>query len=112
WTRHVPLNAIIQPEQFVEIGEALAEEKGIARGDRVRLTSKRGFIEAVAVVTKRIRPLQVDGRTVHQIGVPLHWGMTGIAKPGFLTNTLTVSVGDGNSQTPEFKAFLVNLEKV
>ncbi len=111
WTKHVRLNAILQPEQFVEIGEALAREIGIVHGDRVRVSSKRGHIVAVAVVTKRIRALQVDGRTVHHVGIPLHWGLTGITKPGYLTNTLTPSVGDGNSQTPEFKSFLVNVEK-
>ena len=58
WTKHVRLNAITQPEQFVEIGEALAKEMGIAAGDRVRVTSNRGHIEAVAVVTKRIRAAQ------------------------------------------------------
>ena len=111
WTKHVRLNAILQPEQFVEIGEALAGEIGIVHGDRVRVSSKRGHIVAVAVVTKRIRALKVDGRTVHQVGIPIHWGLTGIAKPGYLANTLTPSVGDGNSQTPEFKSFLVNVEK-
>ena len=112
WTKHVRLNAILQPEQFVEIGEGLAHEIGVANGDRVKVSSKRGFIEAVAVVTKRIRALKVDGRTVHQVGIPIHWGFVGLAKPGFLANTLTPSVGDGNSNTPEFKSFLVNVEKV
>ncbi len=111
WTKHVRLNAILQPEQFVEIGEGLAHEIGVANGDRVRVSSKRGFIEAKAVVTKRIRALKVDGRTVHQVGIPIHWGFVGLAKPGFLANTLTPSVGDGNSNTPEFKSFLVNVEK-
>jgi formate dehydrogenase major subunit len=111
WTKHVRLNAITQPEQFVEIGEALAKELGVAAGDRVRVTSNRGFIRAVAVITKRIRALNVDGKTVHTVGIPIHWGFTGLAKPGFLANTLTPFVGDGNSQTPEFKAFLVKVEK-
>jgi formate dehydrogenase major subunit len=111
WTKHVRLNAITQPEQFVEIGEALAQELGVAAGDRVRVTSNRGFIRAVAVVTKRIKALNVDGKTVHTVGIPIHWGFTGLAKPGFLANTLTPFVGDGNSQTPEFKAFLVKVEK-
>ena len=111
WTKHVRLNAILQPEQFVEIGEGLAKEIGVSHGDRVRVTSKRGHIVAVAVVTKRIRALQVDGKTLHHVGIPLHWGLTGLTKPGYLTNTLTPSVGDGNSQTPEFKSFLVNVEK-
>ena len=111
WTKHSRLNAILQPEQFVEIGEGLAHEIGVANGERVRVSSKRGHIEAVAVVTKRIRALKVDGRTVHQVGIPIHWGFVGLAKPGYLANTLTPSVGDGNSNTPEFKSFLVNVEK-
>ncbi len=111
WTKNVRLNAIVQPEQFVEIGEALAKELGIANGERVKVSSKRGYIKAVALVTKRIRPLTIEGRTVHHVGIPIHWGFVGIAKPGFLANTLTPSVGDGNIQTPEFKSFLVKVEK-
>ncbi|HBB79164.1 MAG TPA: formate dehydrogenase, partial [Pseudomonas sp.] len=112
WTKHCRLNAIAQPEQFVEIGEVLAQEKGIVAGDRVRVGSKRGYLVAVAVVTKRIRPLQVNGQVVHQIGIPLHWGFTGVAKPGYIANTMVPYIGDGNSQTPESKSFLVNVEKV
>jgi len=111
WTKHVRLNSILQPEQFVEIGEALAKEIGIVTGERVKVSSNRGYIKAVAMVTKRIRPLTVDGKVLHTVGVPIHWGFMGIAKPGFLANTLTPSVGDANSQTPEFKAFLVKVEK-
>ena len=112
WTTHARLNAIAQPEKFVEIGEDLANELGIKAGDTVKVTSKRGFIRAIAVVTKRIHKLQVEGRTVHQIGIPIHWGFKGVARKGFLTNTLTPVVGDANTQTPEFKSFLVNVEKV
>ncbi len=112
WTKHCRLNSIAQPEQFVEIGEVLAQEKGIVAGDRVRVSSKRGYLVAVAVVTKRIRPLQVNGQVVHQIGIPLHWGFTGVAKPGYIANTMVPYIGDGNSQTPESKSFLVNVEKV
>ena len=111
WTKHSKLNAITQPEQFVEIGEDLAKEKGIANGSKVKVRSNRGFIKAVAVVTKRIKALDVDGKKVHTVGIPIHWGFKGVTKPGFITNTLTPFVGDANSQTPEFKAFLVNIEK-
>ncbi len=111
WTKHVRLNAVTQPEQFVEIGEELAREKGIKAGDSVRVTSKRGFIVAVAVVTKRIRTLAVGGKKVHTVGIPLHWGFMGVAKNGYLANTLTPFVGDANTYTPEFKAFLVKIEK-
>jgi formate dehydrogenase major subunit len=112
WTKHVRLNAIIQPEQFVEIGAALGQELGIASGDRVKVSSKRGYIEAVAVVTKRLRLLMIDGKKLHHVGIPIHWGFMGLAKPGFLANTLTPVVGDANSQTPEFKSFLVHVEKL
>jgi formate dehydrogenase major subunit len=111
WTKHARLNAIVQPEQFVEIGEALAQSIGVAAGDRVKVSSKRGYIKAVAVVTKRIKPMTIEGRTVHHVGIPIHWGFKGLAKPGFLANTLTPFVGDGNSNTPEFKTFLVQVEK-
>jgi len=111
WTKHARMNAILQPEQFVEIGEALGKQLGIASGDRVKVSSNRGFIKAVAVVTKRLKELTVDGKQVHTVGIPIHWGFTGLAKPGFLANTLTPAVGDGNAQTPEFKSFLVKVEK-
>jgi len=112
WTKQSQINAIMQPEQFVEIGEELAKEKGIVAGDRVKVRSNRGFIKAVAVVTKRIKALDVDGRKVHTVGIPIHYGFKGATKPGFITNTLTPFVGDANTQTPEYKAFLVNVEKI
>lgn len=112
WTKHSRLNAIIQPEQFVEIGEKLAGKLNIAAGDRVKVSSARGYIEAKAVVTKRIKTLNVMGHDLDQIGIPCHWGFRGATKKGFLANTLSPAVGDANSQTPEFKAFLVNVEKV
>jgi formate dehydrogenase major subunit len=111
WTKHVRLNSILQPEQFVEIGEDLAHELGIANGERVKVSSNRGYVVAVAVVTKRIKPLMIEGKKVQTVGVPLHWGFMGLAKPGYLANTLTPSVADANSQTPEFKSFLVKVEK-
>ncbi len=111
WTKHTLLSSILQPEQFVEIGEELAKEKGIRAGDLVKVWSKRGFIKAKAVVTKRIKPLKVNGTTVYHVGIPIHWGFKGIARDGYLANTLTPFVGDANTQTPEFKSFLVNIEK-
>lgn len=111
WTKQSKINAIVQPEHFVEIGEELAKEKGIKAGDRVKVRSNRGFIKAVAVVTKRIKPFNVGGKVVHTVGIPIHYGFKGATKPGYLTNTLTPVVGDANVQTPEYKAFLVNIEK-
>ena len=110
WTKHALINAILQPEEFVEIGEVLAREKGIAQGGWVHVSSKRGVVVCKAYVTKRIRPMMVDGKPTHVIGVPIHWGFTGLTLKGYGANTLTPSVGDANVQTPEFKAFLVNIE--
>lgn len=110
WTKHVIVNAVMQPEFFVEISEQLAAEKGITKGGWVRVWSKRGSVVAKAMVTKRIKPLICDGKTVHIVGIPLHWGFTGAAKKGFGPNMLTPFVGDANIETPEYKAFLVNIE--
>jgi formate dehydrogenase major subunit len=111
WTKHCLINAVLQPEQFVEIGEELAAEKGIKAGDRIKVRSNRGQIIAVAVVTKRLRAMMADGKKIHHVGIPIHWGFKGMTKPGYIANTLTPFVGDANTQTPEFKSFLVNIEK-
>jgi formate dehydrogenase major subunit len=110
WTKHNPVNAVLQPEFFVEISEDLAREKGIEKGGWVRVWSKRGSVVAKALVTRRIRPLQCDGKTVHVVGIPLHWGFMGAARKGFGPNSLSPFVGDANIETPEYKAFLVNIE--
>lgn len=110
WTKHVWVNAVLQPEFFVEISEQLAAEKNIQPGGWVKVSSNRGQVHAKAVVTKRIKPLICDGKTVHIVGIPLHWGFTGAARKGFGPNSLTPFVGDANIETPEFKAFLVNVE--
>ena len=111
WSKHARINAILQPEFFVEISEQLAAERGITKGDWVRVWSARGSIKAKAVVTKRIKPLICDGKAVHVVGIPHHFGFTGSTKPGFGPNSLTPVVGDANIETPEFKAWLVNIER-
>ncbi len=111
WTKHTEIESVLQPEAFVEISESLASKKGIRNGDRVAVSSKRGRIVAKALVTRRIATLKVAGKEIETVGIPLHWGFEGMSKPSYLVNTLTPFVGDANIQTPEFKAFLVNIEK-
>ena len=111
WTKHIKTNSMLQSSFFVELPEALAAEKGIKNGDLVRVSSARGMAEGPAMVTKRIRPLQVAGATIYQVGLPIHWGFLGRTK-GPLVNNLTPSVLDPNSGTPEYKGFLVNMEKI
>lgn len=110
WTKHVASGSELQSNFFVEVPEELAREKNIRGGDLIRVRSARGHVEGPALVTKRIRPLKVDGKTVYQIGIPIHWGFVGRVR-GPLVNNLTPSVYDPNSGTPEYKGFLVNLEK-
>jgi formate dehydrogenase major subunit len=112
-TQHVERLVQLQPEAFVELPAELAGEKGIETGDMVRVWSKRGKIEVRALVTRRLGALTIDGKQVFQIGIPIHWGYVGI-KTGdhWLANALTPFVGDATVRTPEFKAFLVNVEKL
>jgi formate dehydrogenase major subunit len=112
-TQHIEQLVQLQPEAFVEVPAELAREKRITNGDMVRVSSKRGKLEVRAVVTGRLGPLQVDGKKVYQIGIPIHWGFVGInTGQHWLANALTPFVGDASSRTPEFKAFLVNIERI
>jgi anaerobic selenocysteine-containing dehydrogenase len=112
WTKNVHIDAVLQPEAFIEISEQLAQEKGIAPAQMVRIWSHRGEVKAKAVITKRLKPLQIDGRTVHTIGMPLHFGFIGLTKPASPINSLTAPVADANAVTPEYKAFLVDIEPI
>jgi len=109
-TRNMPWVVEAQPEPFCEMSEELAAERGIANGDRVIVESARGKVEVVAVVTKRFKPFQMNGRKVHQVGIPWHWGYIGLST-GASANELTPHVGDANTMIPEFKAFLVDVKK-
>ena len=112
WTKNNPYTVQLQPEFFIEMPLELAREKGVANGDRVRVTSARGSVEGKAMVTRRIKPMQVGGRTVYQIGFPIHWGFLGRGEQhGSLANLVTPTIVDPNSHAPEYKGFLVKLER-
>jgi formate dehydrogenase major subunit len=114
WTQHQAGGRLneLQPGFFVEIPEELAQQKGISNGSQVKVVSARGEIQGVAMVTKRLPTLKVDGKVVWQIGFPIHWGFAGAKNhAGPLANMLTPTAMDPNTWTPEYKAFLVRLEK-
>jgi formate dehydrogenase major subunit len=112
WTEHTSILNQLQPGFFIEIPEALAAEKGIVNGSRAKVTSARGSIEGVAMVTKRLRPLNIGGKPLWHIGFPIHWGyQDDPSHAGPLANFLTPTAMDPNTWTPEFKTFLVKLEK-
>jgi formate dehydrogenase-N alpha subunit len=109
-SRKMPWLVGLMPDVFVEIGRDLAHLKKIANRDRVVVETARGRVEAYALVTDRFQPFWVQGRIVHQIGVPWHWGWVGLSR-GDSANLLTPNVGDANTMIPEFKAFLCDVRK-
>ena len=109
-TRNLEWLCELMPQVFVEMSRELAEAKGIKNGERVLVTTARGQLGGAAVVTRRFKPFQLNGKTVHQIGVPWHWGYEG-SSCGCSANTLTPHVGDANTMIPEYKAFLCNVRK-
>ena len=110
-TRNLPWLAELHPEMFVEISPTLAKKKGIKSGDMIRLKTIRASIEAKAIVTERIQPFKLGKQTVEEVALPWHWGYSGISS-GATANMLTPFVGDANTMIPEYKAFLVDVEKV
>ncbi|MGB7131468.1 MAG: formate dehydrogenase subunit alpha, partial [Candidatus Sulfotelmatobacter sp.] len=98
----------LQPEMFVEISPELAEQRGIQHGGWMVVWNRRAAIEAKAMVTPRMTPLMVNGKTLHQIGLPFHWGYSG-ETPGAMANDLTSIVTDPNVSMHEAKAFTVNI---
>ena len=109
-TRNLPWLAELMPEMYVELGADLAGDLGIESGDRVKVSSKRGEIHALAIVTRRFQAITVDGTTIHQVGIPWHWGYAGRVT-GDSGNVLTPDVGDANTSIPESKSFLCKVEK-
>jgi len=117
WTKNNPMNVQLVPEPFVEVPLELANQLGVQGGEKVIVTSARSHYIAKAMVTRRIRPMKIDGKEMFQIGIPIHWGFRGISEDEgktakTLTNQLTPTVIDPNAFTPEFKGFLVNIKKV
>ena len=109
-TRNMPWLVELVPDNFVEMSRELAASKGIRNGDKVRIKTIRGDIEVYALVTARVKPFLVDGRAVHQVTIPYHFGFMGLGK-GAIANILTPHVGDANTMIPEYKAFLCDVEK-
>jgi formate dehydrogenase major subunit len=116
WTKNNPVNVQLVPQMFVEIPVELASELSIQGGEMVKVTSARATYTAKAMVTRRIKPMTIDGKKVYQIGIPIHQGFRGIQEdagrvPRSIANLLSPTVTDPNAYTPEFKGFLVKLEK-
>jgi formate dehydrogenase major subunit len=100
--------AELQPELFAEMSPELARELKIDNGDYISVVSLRGAIEARALVSRRMRPMQLNGKTVHQIAMPFHFGSAGPVKGG-ATNDLVPISGEPNVTIMEAKALTCNI---
>jgi formate dehydrogenase major subunit len=103
-SRTVPWLVELQPEMFAEIDPQLAADRGIEDGGWMTIFTERAEIEARAKVTDRIRPLRVDGRVIHHVGLPWHWGYSGLSR-GDTVNELGVLAADPNVSIQDDKAF-------
>ena len=97
---------------FCEMSLELAKLRGIKNGERVVVETSRGKVEAAAIVTSRLKPFNVAGQTIHQIGIPWHFGWLQPRDGGESANLLTPTVGDPNTMIPESKAFMANVTKL
>jgi formate dehydrogenase major subunit len=102
-SRNLPWLSELQPEMFAEVDPVLAARTGIEDGGWLVLSTARGEIEARAKVSERMRPLQIAGRTIHQIAVPFHWGYS-LANKGDSANDLLHISGDPNVNIETTKA--------
>jgi formate dehydrogenase major subunit len=111
-TRWLPWLIEAEPQLFCEMSHELAKLREIKNGDRVVVETARGKVTAVAIVTSRLKPFNIAGQTVHQIGVPWHFGWIWPKDGGESANLLTPTIGDPNTMIPESKAFMANMRKV
>ncbi len=98
----------LQPELFTEVSPELAAQIGLEHGGWATIATPRGLIEARVMVTPRMRPMEIDGRTVHQVGIPYHWGYQGQVH-GDVVNDLLVISEEPNVRIMETKALVCNV---
>jgi formate dehydrogenase major subunit len=109
-SRWLPWLSALQPELFVELSPEHAAEIGIRNLDLVAITTPRATVRAKALVTRRIRPFAIDGKIVHHVGMPWHWGYKGIVQ-GDVVNDLAALVGDPNVTIHEAKVFVCRVAR-
>ncbi len=108
-SRWIPWLSELQPELFCEISPVLAAEKGVENTDWVTVSTSRGKIHCKALVSDRIPVYDIDGKKIHTIGLPYHWGPNGLVKGDVVNDLMPVAL-DANVAIHEAKAFTANLE--
>jgi formate dehydrogenase major subunit len=109
-TRTLSHLAELQPELFAEISPELAAAEGVSNGDVVTISTARASIEARALVTGRMPSLDIDGKRVHQVGLPYHWGYRGLVKGDVVNDLLAISE-EPNVRIFESKALTCKLRR-
>jgi formate dehydrogenase major subunit len=107
-SRFVPYLAELQPAMFVEVHPDLARERGLEHGGWATIVTARTAIEARVLVTRRMRPVRVEGRVQHQVGLPYHWGARGLTTGGSANDLLHMAL-DPNVHIQEAKAFTCDI---
>jgi formate dehydrogenase major subunit len=107
-SRHLSHLSELQPELFTEVSPELASQVGLEHGGWATIATPRGLVEARVLVTPRMRPLRIDGRVVHQVGLPYHWGYQGQVH-GDVVNDLLVISEEPNVRIMETKALVCNV---
>src|SRR5262249_13846255 len=107
-TRTLSHLAELQPELFTEVSPELADEIGLEHGGWATISTPRATIEARVLVTRRMRPLWINGTRVHQVGLPYHWGYKGRVK-GDVVNDLVAISEEPNVRIMEAKALVCNV---
>src|SRR5437764_131872 len=108
-TRFTPYLSELQPAMFVEVHPELARERGLTHGDWATIVTARSAIEARVLVTDRIRPVKVDGRVTHQVGLPYHWGSRGLTTGGSANDLLHLAL-DPNVHIMETKGLTCDIQ--
>jgi len=111
-TRNLPWLVETHPSMFIEMSEELGQTIGVKSGDDVLVKTARKptGIRVKAIVTKRVKPVKVNNKTVHVVGMPWHWGFKGLST-GPSANEVTIDAVDVSANIPEFKTCLCKVEK-
>jgi formate dehydrogenase major subunit len=110
-SRYLPRLSELQPEMFVEVSPELAAERSLENGGYAAVTTPRGSIQARVLVTRRLKPVYLNGKMIHQVGMPYHWGYSGLVK-GAAANDLLVISQEPNVRIMETKALVCNIVAV
>ena len=107
-SRNLPHLSELQPDFFCEVSPELAEERQLEHGQFATIMSPRGIVEARVLITHRMTPLNINGQTIHQVGLPYHWGSKGEVKGDSANDLLAISE-EPNVRIMESKALVCNI---